>query len=410
MIKTVLLFFLGFFVAGFVALLLAPLVWRRAVRLTTRRIEASMPLSTNELEAEKDRLRAEHAMATRRLEMRVDTLNRKSSSQLIELSRVTDEARQLAEERDRQDATITRLQGEIARQREILAENTSEIAELRARLEEALGELGERNAALGELSDQFEEERLRSSSRQIELASRETELHKLEDELAAARRDRKEAIRAAREADTARKEALAGLKVAEKRYADLQKKLESQMRLLYEHEEKLRRKESELGRLRKDAEAASAASLSRQGAQRLKKLEDECVRLRRELADKSVQLRSVIGSEGDMSVASAQGQEAEREKLQSRIARLMQENKKLRAALPRKKPNNGGAKEKTQADDALREEIHSLAAEVVNLTAALEGEGSSINSLLAAGGEDGGGERPLSLAERIRALRDQATQ
>ena len=72
MITTILLILLGFFIAGFLALALAPLVWRRAVRLTTKRIEASMPLSTNELEAEKDRLRASHAMAARRLEMNIE--------------------------------------------------------------------------------------------------------------------------------------------------------------------------------------------------------------------------------------------------------------------------------------------------------------------------------------------------
>lgn len=370
-IKTVLLFFLGFFAAGFLALLLAPFVWRRAVRLTTKRIEASMPLSTNELEAEKDRLRADHAMAARRMEMRIEKLNRKTSSQLIELSRITEEARLLAEERDRQDAAISELEAQSAEQLETLEENAAEIATLRARLEEALGGLSERNAALRELKDQFEDERLRSSSRQIDLASRDTELHKLEDELAAARRDRKEAIRAAREADNARKEALAGLKVAENRYTDLQKKLESQMRLLYEHEEKLRRKESELVRLRE---------------------------------------RSVSGNEGDMSVASAQLQDSEREKLQLRISRLMQENKKLRAGSSRKKPVRAGATAAPQTDDALREEIQSLAAEVVSLTAALEGEGTEINALLTPKGESTGEGRPVSLAERIRVLRDQAAQ
>ena len=41
----------------------------RAVRLTMKRLEAATPLSMAEIQADKDQLRAEFAMSTRRLEM-----------------------------------------------------------------------------------------------------------------------------------------------------------------------------------------------------------------------------------------------------------------------------------------------------------------------------------------------------
>ena len=62
-----LVFILGFLSAGLIALIVAPMVWRRAVALTRKRIEASMPLTQAEIQADKDRMRAEFAMATRRL-------------------------------------------------------------------------------------------------------------------------------------------------------------------------------------------------------------------------------------------------------------------------------------------------------------------------------------------------------
>lgn len=418
MIKTILLLLLGFFIAGFVALLLAPILWRRAVRLTTKRIEASMPLSANELEAEKDRLRASHAMAARRLEMNIENLNHKTSAQLVELSRMSEETRRLSEERAAQERLIARLKGEVERQAKALDEKAEAIASLEARLDETLAELETRSAGLLQLNDTYEEERLLASSRQIELVARETELRKVEGDLALLRRERKEAIREARDAETARDQAEAGLKVAEKRNADLQKKLEGQMRVLYELEEKLERREGEIARLRQDITNASTESLSTQAARRLREAEEERDRLARELADKSLQLGTVLSEGGVRRSTPAQGFPAqdfndERETLQTRISRLMQENKKLRADLSAQKAKTaGGAKQKApadtaRADDALREQIHSLAAEVVSLTAALEGTDTPITRLLEKAEPEGAEGRPLSLAERVRALRAQ---
>ena len=64
---------------------IVPLVHNRAVRLTTRRLEAATPLSMAEIQADKDQLRAEFAMSARRLEMSVDQLKNKTTSQLAEL-------------------------------------------------------------------------------------------------------------------------------------------------------------------------------------------------------------------------------------------------------------------------------------------------------------------------------------
>ncbi|RUW48093.1 hypothetical protein EOA36_21490, partial [Mesorhizobium sp. M8A.F.Ca.ET.021.01.1.1] len=61
MVQSVLFFALGFLCAGFLALMVAPAVWRRAVALTRRRIEASIPLTQAEIQADKDRVRAEYA-------------------------------------------------------------------------------------------------------------------------------------------------------------------------------------------------------------------------------------------------------------------------------------------------------------------------------------------------------------
>src|SRR5437764_14155954 len=71
-------------------LMIVPLVHNRAVRLTTRRLEAATPLSMAEIQADKDQLRAEFAMSARRLEMSVEQLKNKTTSQLAELGKKSD--------------------------------------------------------------------------------------------------------------------------------------------------------------------------------------------------------------------------------------------------------------------------------------------------------------------------------
>ena len=80
MIEPVMYFGIGFLVAALLGLLFVPLVHDRAVRLTMRRLEAATPLSIAEIRADKDQLRAEFAMSTRRLEMSVEKMKAKTTA------------------------------------------------------------------------------------------------------------------------------------------------------------------------------------------------------------------------------------------------------------------------------------------------------------------------------------------
>ena len=78
---------IGFLLASLLAMALVPLVHSRAVRLTIRRLDAATPLSMAEIQADKDQLRAEFAMSTRRLEISVEQMKAKTTSQLAELGK-----------------------------------------------------------------------------------------------------------------------------------------------------------------------------------------------------------------------------------------------------------------------------------------------------------------------------------
>lgn len=87
MIEPIMYAAIGFLISMLCGLMIVPLVHNRAVRLTTRRMEAATPLSMAEIQADKDQLRAEFAMSARRLEMSVDQLKSKTTSQLASSAR-----------------------------------------------------------------------------------------------------------------------------------------------------------------------------------------------------------------------------------------------------------------------------------------------------------------------------------
>ena len=82
MIEPIMFFGIGFLVASLLGLVLIPLVHNRAVRLTMRRLEAATPLSMAEIQADKDQLRAEFAMSTRRLELSVEQMKARPPASL----------------------------------------------------------------------------------------------------------------------------------------------------------------------------------------------------------------------------------------------------------------------------------------------------------------------------------------
>jgi hypothetical protein len=110
MVEPIMYFGIGFLVAALVGLIVVPLVHGRAVRLTMQRLEAATPLSMAEIQADKDQLRAEFAMSTRRLEMSVEQLKNRSTSQLAELGKKADAINRLKAEIGEKSATIFALE------------------------------------------------------------------------------------------------------------------------------------------------------------------------------------------------------------------------------------------------------------------------------------------------------------
>jgi hypothetical protein len=110
MIESLMLCGIGVLAGCLLTLVSVPLVHQRAVRLTTRNIVEAMPLAANEIQADKDQLRAQFAVAMRQLEVSIDDLRTKSANQLGQIGRSAAEINHLRVELDKRAAYIFALQ------------------------------------------------------------------------------------------------------------------------------------------------------------------------------------------------------------------------------------------------------------------------------------------------------------
>lgn len=392
MIQPILFFTLGFLCAGFIAMLVAPAFLRRTARLTQRRIEASSPLTLEEIQADKDRIRAEAAMTIRRLEMSGEAAREKLATQLVEINRRREEIKALIAERDGKAVTIAEQETQSASMTVDLQKRREELQKLSERLAQVETEKSGLEKELEQLGRLYEEASFASSSRQIELVARENEIETLSSEILHVKAQRKDADARAQAMSLETRSAREALKLEKKRASDLDKKLERMMSTLADREDKLERLERNSVR-----QQASSASASVAGQAVAAMLGGEAG-LQPNPDDEPTPAVAMPDAEAEQTLAKLS---ADRERLERRLTVLARENRKLKAG------REPGGSEATAVNTRLREQMSELAAEVVHLTALLDGPDSPIAKVLdsANGQESGSGP---SLADRIRALQQAA--
>jgi hypothetical protein len=148
-IQSAMLVALGFLAASLLGLLLASAFWSRAVRLTTRRLKATLPASEPEIKADIDRLRAAYAVRVHKLEAQLEQAKIGRARQLIEINR--------------RDASISALENDVVTIKAELDENlnarrvleqtvTDRLPKVEARLAEAKHLLTNRDREIAELA------------------------------------------------------------------------------------------------------------------------------------------------------------------------------------------------------------------------------------------------------------------
>ena len=210
MIEILMYFGVGFLTASLIGLIIIPLVHNRAVRLTKRRLEAATPLSMAEIQADKDHLRAEFAVSTRRLELTVDQLKARSTSQLRELSKKSEAIALLKQELDHKSAAMVALEERERTMREQITLTEQEHSVKAAAVHETGRALADKEAALGRLTAELGERAMLTDTQKAEITLLNTQVDALKTQLGRYEKDVRDAeqrlTRERSDADSATKE------------------------------------------------------------------------------------------------------------------------------------------------------------------------------------------------------------
>jgi chromosome segregation ATPase len=389
-----------------------PLVHNRAVRLTTRRMEAATPLSMAEIQADKDQLRAEFAMSARRLEMSVEQLRSKTTSQLAELGKKSDAINRMKLELSEKTATIFSLEAREKSMKDSLRATEEEFAAKTQQLRGAEQALIEKQAELAQLNHELSDKSMMADSRQVELV----------------------AVRAQIDALQAR------VSEAEKEFSDTGKRLEQERgqseaatRELAEARERLESLNLRVTDL--DRQLLLQVKESEMLNGRIGDLENRLAAQGKQLAERDVenrQLREQIAAlNGGKASPALEKLRGEKAALEEQLGIAREERAKAQRDLSAMQQQAESAWATERMENALlRERINDIAAEVAKLAMQLEGPNSAIDAILAAepvapakplkpandaarnGAAAGDVVVPIggTLADRIRALQSHASR
>jgi chromosome segregation ATPase len=420
MIEPIMFFGIGFLVAALIGLVVVPLVHGRAVRLTMRRLEAAAPLSMAEIQADKDQLRAEFAMSTRRLEMSVEQLKAKSTSQLAELGKKGDSINRLKVELGEKTATIFALEARDKNLRDQLRATEEEFAVKTNAMHDAQRTLSDKQAELSNLMGELDERSIIADSQKIEIIALKTQVEALQERLDGNARELK-VVEDRRDAERVE------LKAATQELLFERGRVENLGRRIGELEQQLiaQTKEAEiLGRRAQDLESrlGEQSRLLNQSEFELRHLREELETARKVESD----LRTTVIEIEGRSNSATLNLRTENTQLQAAVAHIREERDRFARDLGAMKRETEEAWASERVENALlRERINDVAAEVARLASALEGPNSPIDALLAAENsrehkddiattvraEVGLGEPSNSnLADRIRALQTHASR
>jgi chromosome segregation ATPase len=418
MVEPIMFFGLGFLAAALLGLIITPFVHSRAVRLTVRRLEAATPLSMAEIQADKDQLRAEFAMSTRRLEMSVEQLKTKSTTQLAELGKKNDTINRLKIEIGEKAATIFALEARDKGIKDQLRATEDELETKTSTLRETERKLADKEAELARASAQLTETATTSDGQRVEIVALKTQVDNLKDqvsELSRQVKDTEERYGREKEAHDKASKELAdergnvqnlGTRIGQlerqlatqtneaeimgRRIADMEMRLTEQARLLAD-------RERERDQLRVDVDSA-------------RRIETD--------------LRQELGTIERRNASATEALRAEKTLAESQLERAREDRAKLQREISAMKREAEATWASERVENALlRERINDVAAEVARLTSVLEGPGSKIDTILAAEhAPTNGSGKPApppantnaedkgSLADRIRALQARSSR
>lgn len=382
MIEYALLFALGFLAATLVGLLVAPAIQRRIVAYTENRMKATTPLSPQEVRAQTDMARAVFAAENARVSQSLVREREKGTRLAVQNEALKRDVSRLAADNADLQAHIEDMNVDAGDLRSSLRHDEQKFAQLKAQLEAADREILHKKREIEILNANRDLVQSDLNDHLIALAAKETEIENLGSRLLALRHERDKLVE--------------GLRVAQANLKETSLKLSREV-------SRARQLESELSR-EQNQSAGNDAAPERRVAEvdRLRdKLKNHTPDTRPQAAiAHTSEMKPLLAAPAEIPLIehdreSASGNGASVLDLLSLEADVRDRSAAITQRL---------SEAPTEATDAaLREEMADVAAKMIVLTDAHEGDASPIRSLLDQAPPANGSGR-LSLASRAKNM------
>ncbi|SNZ21038.1 hypothetical protein [Cohaesibacter gelatinilyticus] len=396
MIESALYILLGFIIAILMMLVVVPMIWRRAVRLTEKRVLGEIPISYSELQAEKDMQRAEQAITQRRLEVSVESQREQLTLNSIKIDRL----KQTIEERN---SSITDHQKIISDLENSLANKGDDYLHQAGQLEQSrtsVAQARERIAELEQIKTDLETDILHFETEQSE---QKVELVAQLARIEAARGEISELNQALKTETDSRKEVESRLSQKNSDFDRIKERLDTLDEKLNQLQSEAADKDSEIATLKQRVKRLQGARNNSSSDDQARLAETEARRVEAEAKISSLTLQ--LSNQGDNAddensrEAVRKALEADNIRLNKQINTLQSTLKELHDKYDELSKNQSPAQSEsplTPSEHQLREEMKKIAAQVTVAAMKQEAEPSKIAAILDDNKQNKQQEDPLS--------------
>lgn len=402
MIEYAILFGLGFLTATLLALMIAPAIHRRIVAYTENRLRATMPISPQEVRAQKDMARALYAAENAKVRQELDTEREKNTSLRLANEAASSDAYRLGEQNRSFSLKIEELTLEVTELRAALDASEERAGAIGANLLQQEQAANERAAQMSDLTARLTNLTRELDDSKITAATRDLEAEQAKQSATRFRKEGETATRELQDVAARNKEAMTAVARESRKVTRLEEQIATVMAKNADLDTMLTLRNQEVARLKEQLAATGGRSNDM-----IIRLPNPAVPVEKAV---SPQQPAVFAPEIAPAVA-AETPEVEtagdapalpvaEEPTATPPEGLAQEIEDIRnqgTALTERLLNVRG----TGNDEPIRREIARIAAQMIALTAAQEGEKSPIPGLLAKASASSGRE---SLAAQASAL------
>lgn len=375
MIEYALLFALGFLAATLTGLLVAPAIQKRVVKFTEARMKATMPLSPQEVRAQKDMARAAFATENARLSQNVRREREKHTLERVKNEKLVAQAAAIGTENAELHAQLADMNIEAGDMRSALRREELKSEQLKVALTAADREVRGRSAEVEKLNASIDHLRADIDDMKIDLATRDTAMENLKSRIGNLK-DERDKLREDLKSTSQNAKALeVRLAREEARVRQMEARLAREVAGSADKDNAIERRIAEVNRLRDKVKTLTVENKEAAKSARSNGI------ARATVASRLSQRRSDKVTPPPIDIVALE--EHVRDQGTALSERLM-------------------AAKTGENDAALREEMADLASKMIVLTAAREGTGSPVHDLIASIDPALDGDEQ-SLAQRVRA-------